>query len=274
MCSKPSIHKNRQLLVACSLAIYIFIAAVRTGAQVAPGATSPTFEVATVKPTKPGTMSASTGMRNGVYVLTNRSVKEIVEFAYGNVSGGPGWIGSAHYDLAGKLSDADRARLDKLSDAEQFRVVKLMLQSLLVDRFKLKVSHYTEEEDGYVLVATKKGAKLPVASSTPAPLAKDDQHDEAHWVNIVLKSASVENLAQELSWKVGKTVVDETKLTGKYDVTLHVEKPSDPSAEGYDDMVHARIASALASQLGLELKSKTIKKAAVKIEQIERPAEN
>ena len=274
MLNRSLLNRCGTALVACAVAICIFAAAVGIKAQGAPGATTPSFEVDTVKPTRPGTMSASIGMRNGVYELTNRSVKDIVQFAYGNVSGGPGWISSARYDVEGKLSDADRARLDKLSDAEQFRVVKLMLQSLLVDRFKLKVSHYTEEEDGYVLVATKKGAKLPVASSTPAPLAKDDQHDEAHWVNIVLKSASVENLAQELSWKVGKTVVDETKLTGKYDVTLHVEKPSDPSAEGYDDMVHARIASALASQLGLELKSKTIKKAAVKIEQIERPAEN
>ena len=64
--------------------------------------------------------------------------------------GGPAWIGSAHYDID--------AKADGNPNPSQMR---LMMQTLLEERFKLKVHHETKQLPVYKLVVAKIGAKLP-----------------------------------------------------------------------------------------------------------------
>src|SRR5690349_7035321 len=101
----------------------------------------PVFEVATVKrdpPVAPGTpLPVNLGsFRNGTAMLTNTTLSECIQFAYGIVSdaqiSGPDWIKSrdVRFDIVGKTGP----------DVTREQAV-LMMQSLLAERLKLTMHH-------------------------------------------------------------------------------------------------------------------------------------
>ena len=58
------------------------------------------------------------------------------------------------------MEDSLVAKLGKLSHDEQGKQTSLMVQSLLEDRFKMKLRHGTKERPIYVLIVAKGGPKL------------------------------------------------------------------------------------------------------------------
>ena len=135
-----------------------------------PGAPLPSFEVVSIKPNRSGVIS-TTYLPNR-FLATTKTAKFFINMAYGSsasrftyplrddqVEGGPGWINSKYYDVDAKIEDAM---------AEQFRQhpeqlwgpLRLMLRSMLADRFKLQVSHTTRELPVYALAAAKGGPKF------------------------------------------------------------------------------------------------------------------
>jgi uncharacterized protein (TIGR03435 family) len=94
----------------------------------------PEFAVTSVKPNHTGCCTTwGAGNRGGGGGGKNVTLKELMGFAYRlqqfQISGGPRWINSERFDIEGK---AENPNLD-------FDQVRLMLQSLFEDRFKLKV---------------------------------------------------------------------------------------------------------------------------------------
>ena len=51
------------------------------------------------------------------------------------VSGYPGWVAAAHYDIEAKDDESTTAALDKMSRDERLRQVRLMVQALLASDF-------------------------------------------------------------------------------------------------------------------------------------------
>ena len=96
------------------------------------------------------------------------TAKRFIAFAYNvknfQISGGPGWINSDRYDIEGKEPESLAEELPKLSMEERSAKLKLMLQSLLADRFALKVTHTTKELPMYALIVAKDGPKLHAAA--------------------------------------------------------------------------------------------------------------
>src|ERR1700680_3358545 len=98
--------------------------------------------------------------RNGSLSYANVNLKEILGQAYQiqqyQIAGGPDWRDSERFDIAGVIpAGATRDR------------VPLMLQSLLLDRFKLALHHEAKELPVYTLILGKNGSKLkPVESAT------------------------------------------------------------------------------------------------------------
>src|SRR5215470_16988240 len=101
----------------------------------------PQFEVATVKrgsPVAPGTpLPVNLGsFRNGTAMLTNTTLSECIQFAYGIVSdtqiAGPDWVRSrdVRFDIVAK-TEPDVPREQAL----------LMMQNLLAERLKLTIHH-------------------------------------------------------------------------------------------------------------------------------------
>lgn len=121
------------------------------------------FEVASIKPSAPDTrgmmkMGTSPG---GRYTASGITVKILIQQAYDlkdfQISGGPSWLTSERYDIVAK-ADMPNINRDQL---------KVLLQSLLAERFNLKVHRETKELPIYTLVVGKNGHKLHESEVKP-----------------------------------------------------------------------------------------------------------
>jgi uncharacterized protein (TIGR03435 family) len=141
---------------------------------------TPSFEVATVKPAAPpSTTMAMGGMRiamrmgtrggpgtadPGQITYSGMSMKNLLVAAYGVKTyqiSGPSWIDSERFDIVAKVPQG--ATKDD---------VKLMLQNLLAERFKLTLHREKKELPMYALVVAKNGPKMK-ESPPDDPDAKD-----------------------------------------------------------------------------------------------------
>src|SRR5690349_3137039 len=120
-----------------------------------PPAARPAFEVASVKVhiRTPGPLRAYSHVQPAGIDFNNVALKGCIRSAYGmeayRILGGPDWTASERYDIVAKAAAA--APKDQLM---------LMLQTLLEDRFKLKVHRETRELPVYGLVVARNGPKL------------------------------------------------------------------------------------------------------------------
>ncbi len=127
-----------------------------------PGSPRLEFEVASIKPSAPpaGRGVIMFGGRGGpgsndpsrvTYDFT--SLRDLLVNAYGikrsQISGGPDWLDTQRFDIVAKVPDG--------ATKEQ---VKIMLQNLLAERFKLAVHRETKEMPMYALTVAGKGPKL------------------------------------------------------------------------------------------------------------------
>jgi uncharacterized protein (TIGR03435 family) len=213
----------------------------------------PSFEVASVRP---GVFlpigpngEVRTGSRGGPgtndpenYSARYVTVASLVLRAYGLRNyqlSGPGWMDSARYDIAAKVSAG--------ATPAQF---KLMLQNLLVDRFRLEFHYQKRDFSGYELSLAQGGLKLVDAinsgnlSSPPkSGIAKAATVEGEGSINdLVLtqyvgriltgRSTTMSNLAYNLGASLGGVpVVDVTGLTDAYNLVL----PYDPPAAKLSD---------------------------------------
>src|SRR5579872_1572706 len=222
----------------------------RAQSQPASSAPLPSFEVASVKPNKSGGRGAGLQMAPGRFTAKNIPLKMLIGFAYDvrdfQISGGPGWLSSEKYDIEAKPEGltGDPTKLSEEQRQHQEEQLRLMVQSLLADRFKLTVRHETKELPVYALVVAKNGPKLQVAQETPptpdpppSPEPSQPPGSKALGGRGISKalggrgmmmrpghfegrSAAVSFLAHALSRQLGRTVLDKTGLKGVYDFTL------------------------------------------------------
>src|ERR1051326_3889860 len=98
-------------VVAVSIVAVVGGLAIRPAAQVPAGAA---FEVASIKPHNAGSAggrSTTMGTQPGRYTATNVTLRALIVNAYGlqnvQLSGGPGWMGSEHFDILAKIPAGD-----------------------------------------------------------------------------------------------------------------------------------------------------------------------
>jgi uncharacterized protein (TIGR03435 family) len=219
-------------------------------------AKAPAFEVASITPCKPGT-PANPGEHMGLVQFTApggrfkasaTTVKFLLEWAYGmqqsQHSGGPAWIDTERYDIVAKAEG-------NATDAQ----MKLMVQTLLADRFQLKMRHEKKELTAYVLSVGKTPPKLfpPKEGETRgirvAPVMGADQ--KANTMHVIATRFSLAQLCDTFSRQMGAVMVNQTGLDGEYDFALDLTpdeihpSPVDPSL----------LMAGLREQLGLVLKS-------------------
>jgi uncharacterized protein (TIGR03435 family) len=140
-----------------------------------------------------------------------------------------------------------------------------MLQSLLADRFKLRLHYETREQPIYELVVAKGGLKLK-------PLPPDQRPGGGRFVRgeIALNGRSVATLAHFLTQFAGRSVVDKTSLAGNYDIDL---KWTPDDQQGTPD-AGPTLFTALQEQLGLKLISAKGPVQVLVVDHAERPSEN
>jgi hypothetical protein len=121
----------------------------------ATGASLPSFEVASIKPDRSGDVRSMMQTRPAGLSASGATTKKLIALAYNveefQVSRGPSWISSEKYYVEAKVEDSIVEQQQKLPYIQQEEQIRLMVQSLLVDRFKRKVSHATKELPVYAL---------------------------------------------------------------------------------------------------------------------------
>jgi uncharacterized protein (TIGR03435 family) len=261
----------------------------------------PSFEVATVKPNHTGDGSTSIWSRAGSYRVQNLTLKEIIRIAYGlqsetQISGGSDALLGQHFDINAKVEDQQQASMARMSSEDQRQQMALMLQSLLAERFMLKVHWEKRELPVYALVVAKDGPKFkpfePQSETREAPL-KAAASSSAHvGFSMAANSAGaevtaigqpVDALARMLANQKeaeGRNVIDRTGLKGKYDYTMHWTREQDAQTPKAADMSQPvggdgpSLFTALQEQLGLKLKADKGEIETIVVEHVEQPSEN
>jgi bla regulator protein BlaR1 len=133
------------------------------------------FEVASIKQTT-DTSQRERYLRitPGRFSTVNIPLRDIIMFAFdakspSQLTGYPDWATSTHFDIEAKEDDATAAALEKLPTQERAEQIKLLVQSLLVERFQLKVRRDVQEIPVYALVIAKGGPKLTATVAPPPP---------------------------------------------------------------------------------------------------------
>jgi uncharacterized protein (TIGR03435 family) len=255
---------------------FAMLAAPNIGAQQTPAIATvepqPSFEAASIKPSRPDSRNLDWDDSPGRISITGYSLRRLIRVAYGlksnaQVRGGPKWIDSERFDIVAKADDAETAKMQKMSDADWVEKRSLMLQSLLAERFQLKVSRETRVLPVYALVVVKSGIKFK-------PAKPDEDGDLSGWgghleATAIAMDAFADYLngVRELADRV---VLNRTSLTANYDFNLDWSR--DRGDGGSQDSEFPGLYTALEEQLGLKLEPEKAPVDVVVVESASEPA--
>ena len=233
------------------------------------------FEVATIKRSGPldpgGTLRMQPG---GLFQSVNVDTRGLILTAYrtperplfaSQVIGGPAWLATDRYDITAKVTEELAAR----PQAELSGTLPRLVQSLLEERFKLKVHHETRNLSVYVMTRANRDHLGPRLHESRVDCAAEPSQCALHFLPGHLSGGSVDMkaLTSLMSGPVERIVLDHTGLSGRYDFDLewspNQDAPDKPS-----------IFAAAQEQLGLKLESARAPVDVVVIDHIERPTEN
>jgi uncharacterized protein (TIGR03435 family) len=228
------------------------------------------FEVASVKvlpPPNSGERRAPSSIEpaTGNLVMRNVGMGELIMWAFkiGRVQVSNPQLAMAvtdRFDIIAKA--AGPAKTDEL---------RIMLQSLLAERFKLATHRETKEVTAYVLVEAKGGHKMKVSEAADGrgvlPVREEGK------TALTGQSATLDQLAMFLSGPLRAPVVDATGLKGRYDFAFDITSfgvnGAQPPGEAPPDPV-AVLQSALPKQLGLKLESRKMPVEMLVIDHLEK----
>ena len=273
------------------------------------------FEVASIKPAAPEAagrgvvfMQGGPGTSDPSQIrYTNVTIRLMIMNAF-NVKRfqltAPGTVDDLHFDVL--------AKVPKDATKEDTRV---MLQNLLSDRFGMKFHRETKEMQAYALTAAKGGVKLKPSADAPPPEPdgrglsvpgppKLDKNGfptfPAGGRGLMMMFANgqmhgtgaqetISQICDFISNQLGRPVVDQTGLNGKYDFNLEFapenmpplppgagpamgrgDAPGPPSSDPAPTLIVA-----LQEQLGLKLEAQKLAVDIVVVDHIEKtPTEN
>ena len=238
----------------------------------------PAFELASIKPDNIMQMSFDVVPRRSGNRITmhNTQLAMVIAYAYGVAN--PSWevTGNLHLPDGWNFYDIEAIVSDAVSDDELPR----MFQTLLEDRFKLKVHRETREMTAYELVVAKGGPQLKRAD-TDREITLDGQPIEQGnslsaygadgATHLLGKSASMERLVYALSGRLNAPVLDRTGLTGPFDYNIVFSREDNPSDTGGPPA----LTTALQEEMGLRLEKKTRSSVdIIVVDHVEKPTAN
>jgi uncharacterized protein (TIGR03435 family) len=212
------------------------------------------FEVASIKPiasdNASGIWRVAMGIQpGGRYTASGVTASMLIQQAYDikdyQISGAPGWLNTDRFDIVAK---ADTPNLDR-------ETVRLCLQSLLAERFNLKIHRESKDLPIYNLVVGKTGHKLKLSETQPPPPGESKPPDAANDAKVgaavgggggaaggvaaggatpapkgaqmrmgrgqvSAQMVPLSGIAQLLAQQLGRPVIDKTDIKGNYDFSL------------------------------------------------------
>ena len=217
------------------------------------------FEVATIKPNAAADNRISIGIHpGGRFEATGMSVKTLIAQAYDlrefQISGGPGWVESERFDI--------KAKAEALEQVRGPQAIRPYLQSLLKERFQLKMHEDQKEMPVYNLVVAKGGVKMKASEGG----AERQGQVRMGRGQFTANGVPVGQLIRMLANPLRRPVIDKTGLTGNYDFQLEW------APEGAEN--GPTIFTAVQEQLGLKLEADKAPGKVLVIDSIEKPSEN
>lgn len=162
-----------------------------------------------------------------------------------------------------------KAEGDGTPTKDQFRQ---MLQLLLADRFKMVAHHEMREMPVYSLVVGKNGPNLKPSSPVAGELGYT--HVNGRNYEIAIPKADMERVVDAIMNSFpDRPVIDETGLTGTYDLRL-VYTPQTRANRENPDPGDLSIFTAVQEQLGLKLEARKAMVDVLIVDHIEKPAAN
>ena len=256
--------------MASALSVAVWIAGNLYGQQAA----APAFEVASVRAAEPGQGNQDRGGPRGKHrvhttpgnvVIRNVGLDDIISWAYEAPFyqlKGPAWMRDTRFDIVAKA--AGPATEDDM---------RVMMQTLLVNRFKLEIHREDKEMAVMVLLVASSGPKLKESAdqgdSTFQPVP---QKKAIHFGRM-----SMHEFCDMLSEPIQKPVIDQTGLKGFYDFTLdatNYDSPSEPGQPQANNDYYL-IMRALPDQAGLRIEPRKMNINMVVVDHLEKtPSEN
>jgi uncharacterized protein (TIGR03435 family) len=239
---------------------------------------SPTeFEVASIRPNTANDRIVTINIGpGGRFTARGYTLKLLIQQAYGvmgwNISGGPAWLDTDRYDVSAKALVAGNLTEEPL---------RPLLQRLLAERFKLRFHEGSKEMSGYALLVGRGGPNLRAASD-------GQEHPETirmSGVGLRGQGVTSEMLAKMIGGTLGMPVVNQTGLTGVYDIKIEWTQQTDqftrglPVADPRDagrpvEPVGSTLFTALQDQLGLRLTAQKANVRMLIIDSAEKASEN
>jgi uncharacterized protein (TIGR03435 family) len=247
-----------------------------------PAPDGPAFEVVSVRPSDPRMPRSNIEvLPGGRFNAINMTLRELVSLAYPidgrfrdefTLAGGAGWVSSSRFDIIAKVeghsfgdtnrpgilaTEAERAALER---------VREMLRRVLAERFKLRMHNETRQLPIYSLVRARADRSLgpdirpsetdclTLLKSGPIPDAREFKCGNLLGPRgkVSGRAVPMRTLALNMNDWVQRPVVDNTGLTGAWDLTLTWAPEGSPQAA---DGSAPSIFTAVQEQLGLKLES-------------------
>lgn len=199
------------------------------------------FAVASIRPSAQSVKFENDGetkVQPDVLRMRDVTIETCIKWAYrvqrSQVSG-PGLLTSERYDIT--------AKSDGPASDEQMR---LMMRSLLKERFGLAFHTERKELHSFALVVTRSGTKLKQATPDEAPYRQNSA------MGTVARATTMQEFSDFLSGPLEKPVVDKTGLTGRWDFAFDFTKYMVDPPRGIDDFLNV-LNITLQGELGLKL---------------------
>jgi uncharacterized protein (TIGR03435 family) len=233
----------------------------------------PAFEVASVKKLaqRIAQSPSQAYTRSAALYFANVTVAGLVQYAYDvrdfALVGGPDWTRQDLFEVNA------RAAAEVSADEK-----RLMVQSLLADRFKLVVRKDKQEMEFSQLVLARSDGRLgPNFTDCPDPNVKSPPPRAPRGGMLwVVTCGTTADLVQIASINLRTPVVDKTGLTGRWHVEItFIDPRRPPSAGGAPaadiDPNLTEMRTALQEQLGLKLESARGPVDVLVVESVEQP---
>jgi uncharacterized protein (TIGR03435 family) len=229
-------------------------------------ATAPSFDIADVHAgsRNPGVGMTGGQLRDGRYELHNATMVDLIRTAYSvdaeRVLGGPSWLELDTFTV-----------IAKAPQSTPLPTLKLMLQSLLADRFKLVVHQDTRSMSSYALTVIGGKPKMKEAAGPGQGCQPQPQTPEPGTVPPqvgICRGITMEAFAQLLpriagNYLTSPLVIDQTGLKDAWDFEIRFHNRLQLSQAGSEAI---SIFDALEKQLGLKLELKETSQTALVVD--------
>jgi uncharacterized protein (TIGR03435 family) len=244
----------------------------------------PVFDIVSIKPNKSETQMQETQPPDGFGVRAI-SLEELIALAYNGtpflldslIENAPKWAKSERFDIEARVDSSEMDTMKAVNNEDYFAAMMrgapttrmLMLQALLRDHFKLMAHYQTKDLSVYALTVLKGKLKLKESDTTDV-LKTGFRFSDGELTG---SRMTLSILPPFLMMQLGKPVLDQTNLKGRYDFDLRWT-PEDRSDEEAGANPPPGLFTAIQEELGLKLNATKGSAKVLVIDHVERPSEN